>query len=165
MKETKLIIPFLLIFGLNFKSVLSNCIWYGQCGHSEHGVDGRYNCKYTGPAKQQTNETFIKIFKELCPHMYKESEDIRTCCDYDQLITFYDNLSVPRQLLSRCPSCFKNFKAFLCDFTCSPIQNEFMLITKEDEYHPTENETKIEIIELTYHITNYSVNALYKSCK
>ncbi|RNA21587.1 Niemann-Pick C1, partial [Brachionus plicatilis] len=164
MKLKFLLLVFVAI-NLNLEYVKCNCIWYGQCGPSQHGVDGRYNCKYTGQPKIQTNETFITIFKDLCPHMYKENEDIRTCCDYEQLITFYDNLSVPRQLLSRCPSCFKNFKAFLCDFTCSPTQNEFMLITKEDEYHPSENVTKIEVVELTYHITNYSVNALYKSCQ
>ena len=44
------------------------------------------------------------------------------------------DLSVPRQLMSRCPACFFNFKAFLCDLTCNPNQSDFLLVTSEQDY-------------------------------
>ena len=159
------ILNFFVIICVIFPKIDSNCIWYGQCGPSGRGADGKYNCKYTGESIVQKNESFVKLFKDLCPHMYKENEDLQTCCDYDQLILFNDNLALPKQIMSRCPSCYKNFKAFLCDFTCSPYQSDFLLVTQEQDYKPSENETKVEIVTLTYHITNTSANNLYKSCK
>jgi Niemann-Pick C1 protein len=46
------------------------------------------------------------------------------------------DLSLPRQLLSRCPACYRNFRTFLCDMTCSPIQSQFHIVNKEREYNP-----------------------------
>lgn len=76
------------------------------------------------------------MFKDLCPHLYNET-NTATCCDKAQLTRFNSDLSVPRQLMSRCPACFTNFKAFLCDMTCSPTNAQFLLVTSEQPYNPT----------------------------
>jgi Niemann-Pick C1 protein len=150
----------LVVLSLFVNQVRSDCIWYGQCGPSGQGDNGVYNCKYNGPPKPQTNETFLSTFKELCPHLYNETHPTETCCDYAQLSRFKQQLSVPKQLMSRCPACYLNFRTFLCDFTCNPHQQDFMIVTQEQDYTPKQQ----EVVSLTYYITNSSVDQLYQSC-
>ncbi len=74
------------------------------------------------------------MYKELCPHLYNGPNNTRTCCDIQQLSYFDRDLTVPKQLMSRCPACFTNFVAFLCDLTCGPTQSDFLVI---NSFRPT----------------------------
>lgn len=57
--------------------------------------------------------------------------------------------------MSRCPACFTNFRAFLCDMTCHPNNSDFLLITQDKPYTPpsptstaaTNNDVELENIE------------------
>ncbi len=139
--------------------VKSDCIWYGECGDANNG--GKYNCKYDGPPKLLENDPELhELFRVTCPHLY-EGNNTRTCCSREQIKRIDDNLSIPKQLMSRCPSCFTNFKSFLCDFTCNPDSSEFLLVTDEGEY----NATQTQIKAITYHITDYYAQSMYDSCK
>lgn len=142
--------------------VQGKCIWYGECGASGQGGDGKYNCKYTGDPVLQTNETFLSFYKELCPHLFVPDEQghVSTCCDYAQLVRYNKQLAVPRQLMTRCPACWLNFRTFLCDFTCGPNQADYMLIDEESKF----NDTTDQVVSLTYYITNSSADNMYNSC-
>lgn len=191
----------------------ADCIWYGECGPSEN-PGNVYNCKYTGPPIKQTNLTMLGMVKKLCPHLYNGDNDTSLCCDWKQFDRFAGDLAVPTQLMSRCPACFLNFRAFLCDLTCHPQQQNFLLIKEEKNYTPpshdedeeasgehenndqdqhnsqhhvekretqtlsekdnsvavaadatTEQKTVVEVVSLTYFITNAYVNNLFNSCK
>lgn len=185
----------------------ADCIWYGECGPSL-SPGNVYNCKYTGPPIKQTNLTMLGMVKKLCPHLYNGDNDTALCCDWHQFARFAGDLAVPTQLMSRCPSCFLNFRAFLCDLTCHPEQQNFLLIKEEKDYTPptitqqqlqvddnegddteenNENDehqhhvekrdtqiiqsmeeskkTVVEIVSLTYFITNAYVDNLFNSCK
>ena len=83
---------------------------YGECGKSDRVDDHFFYCAYNGSAIQQTSDEYLKIFKETCPHLYNGPQDTFSCCDMRQLESFVNDLSVPRQLMSRCPACFANFK-------------------------------------------------------
>jgi Niemann-Pick C1 protein len=111
---------------------------------------------------KQTNETFTEYIKDLCPHLYNPDSvgAIETCCDYKQLARFDKQFSVPRQLMTRCPACFLAFRTFLCDFTCSPKQAEFMVITDESNYNATVQQVK----SVDYYATNSSVTDMYNAC-
>ena len=102
---------------------------YGQCGPSGRGDDGHYYCKYEGEAIKQNSTEFLTLFKEVCPNLYNGMEHTTTCCDLPQLKYMDSQLSVPKQLMSRCPACLANFKSFLCDMTCSNKQSEFIVDT------------------------------------
>ena len=183
----------LFVIYLCTSQINCDCVWYGECGASGRGDNGHYNCKYTGEAKLQTDPEFLDLFKVLCPHLYNGNET-RTCCDIVQLHTFNKQLSVPKQLMTRCPACFINFKAFLCDFTCSPNHSEFMVVTNEQKWNGTDTtktnsnmpsvvfnddenesnrvkrdlskkETKTEVVSLNYYVTDYYVTNMYNSCK
>jgi hypothetical protein len=99
---------------------------YGQCSPSGRGDDGHYYCKYEGEAIKQNSTEFLTLFKEVCPNLYNGTEHTTTCCDLTQLKYMDSQLSVPKQLMSRCPACLVNFKSFLCDMTCSNKQSEFI---------------------------------------
>lgn len=141
-----------------FNHVNADCIWYGECGPSQN--DGVYNCKYNGPPKLLEPE-IENLFEELCPHLYKGPNKTETCCNKQQINRIYKSMSLPEQLMSRCPACYTNFRAFLCDLTCNPDMQNFLQVTKEDSY----NETNAQINEITYHISNEYVNTMYDSCK
>lgn len=58
------------------------------------------------------------------------------CCDGKQIDLLSAQMTLPRQLLARCPSCLTNFVQLWCDFTCSPEQGNFVRIktTEDDSY-------------------------------
>ena len=152
--------------------VNANCIWYGECGPSQN--DGRYNCKYQGEARPLGPDPELNnVFKDLCPHLFNGVNETSTCCARDQIERINKDMSLPHQLMSRCPACFRNFKAFLCDFSCNPKQSEFLLVTQEQPYVPDTNEIKkisdnsaqMEIVRLTYHATNQYVENMFNSCQ
>ena len=149
----------ILILGLTIIQVESNCIWYGECGNSMN--DGKYNCEYSGPALPLENDPELhELYKSICPHLYQGNET-KTCCDRAQLKRINDNLSLPKQLMNRCPACYTNFKAFLCDLTCHPESSDFLLVTDESVYNTTEK----QITTLTYHMSTYYAQNMYDSCK
>lgn len=45
-------------------------------------------------------------------------------------------MQLPRQFLSRCPSCWHNFVQLYCQSTCSPDQSLFLEVANKLPYHP-----------------------------
>ena len=126
------ILTIIVINAILIQNVISDCIMYGECGPTpkENGV---YNCKYSGKSKKLPQH-ILKKFKDVCPHLYNGNETF-TCCDADQVARLIDGISVPKQLMSRCPSCFLNFRTLVCDFSCSPKQHEFVHISSEENFN------------------------------
>ncbi|XP_051878695.1 NPC intracellular cholesterol transporter 1 [Pristis pectinata] len=135
----------------------ATCVWYGECG-TDKATQKRYNCKYDGPPKPLPKEGY-EIIQELCPnYLYG---NVNLCCDVQQLHTLKDNMQLPLQFLSRCPSCFHNFMTFYCELTCSPVQSLFVTATKFEPY--IQNQTSIT--EVKYYIGSHFANAMYNACK
>lgn len=185
MKFSKRLFLIIIILLGVFEFVNSKCIWYGKCGKSTRVSDRYYYCKDDGEPRLQTDENFLKLFENLCPHIYNGQNDTRTCCDMEQLNLFNLDLAVPKQLMSRCPACLTNFIAFLCDFTCGPTQSDFMIINNfvptppdfrnliltssykdiaSDDIHKNKKQT-FDVTEVTYFLTNNFTSGLFNSCK
>ncbi|XP_060679902.1 NPC intracellular cholesterol transporter 1 [Hemiscyllium ocellatum] len=133
------------------------CIWYGQCG-TDPVTHKRYNCKYNGPPKALPKAGY-ELIDELCPSFHYGN--LSLCCDVEQLQTLKDNIQLPLQFLSRCPSCVHNFMTFYCELTCSPTQSLFLNATKFEK----DVQDKISIIEVEYYIGSHFANAMYNACK
>ncbi|VDM43668.1 unnamed protein product [Toxocara canis] len=87
------------------------------------------------------------------------------CCDGAQLEHLASQMTLPRQLLSRCPSCFANFIQLWCDFTCSPRQSDFLRITAvSDDQSLIPNKTHY-VTEVEYYVREDYANGLLESCK
>jgi hypothetical protein len=124
------------MFKLLVLKIDCNCIWYGECGESDNVGTGKYNCKYTGKAKPFLNATSQKVLKTECPHLFNGDNTV-TCCDDVMVNRLSKDFSLPRQIISRCPACYRNFRTFLCDMTCSPDQDQFLIVTKDRPYNPS----------------------------
>ncbi|KAJ6662145.1 hypothetical protein lerEdw1_012610 [Lerista edwardsae] len=138
-----------------------SCVWYGQCGTDSGGK--RYNCKYNGSALPLPKDGY-DLVQELCPGFF--FENVSLCCDVSQLQTLKDNLELPLQFLSRCPSCSHNLINLFCELTCSPRQSEFLNVTQTLPYYDVvTKENKTSIIELQYYVGETFANAMYNACK
>ncbi|OPJ83375.1 Niemann-Pick C1 protein isoform C [Patagioenas fasciata monilis] len=146
----------------NDLQVLSQfCVWYGECGVASG--DKRYNCAYDGPPIALPEDGY-DLMQELCPGLF--FGNVSTCCDVRQLQTLKNNLQLPLQFLSRCPSCFYNLINLFCELTCSPNQSDFLNVTSTIPYYdPILKENKSSITELQYFIGEQFSNAMYNACK
>uniref|UniRef100_A0A8C6DK86 NPC intracellular cholesterol transporter 1 n=1 Tax=Moschus moschiferus TaxID=68415 RepID=A0A8C6DK86_MOSMO len=138
-----------------------SCIWYGECGIASG--DKRYNCRYSGPPKPLPEDGY-DLVQELCPGFF--FGNVSLCCDVQQLHTLKDNLQLPLQFLSRCPSCFYNLMNLFCELTCSPQQSQFLNVTATEDYvDPSTNQTKTNVKELQYYVGESFANAMYNACR
>ncbi|XP_050748729.1 NPC intracellular cholesterol transporter 1 [Gymnogyps californianus] len=137
------------------------CVWYGECGVASG--DKRYNCAYDGPPIALPEDGY-DLMQELCPGLF--FGNVSTCCDVRQLQTLKNNLQLPLQFLSRCPSCFYNLINLFCELTCSPNQSDFLNVTSTIPYYdPILKENKSSITELQYFIGERFANAMYNACR
>ncbi|XP_010171862.2 NPC intracellular cholesterol transporter 1-like, partial [Antrostomus carolinensis] len=137
------------------------CVWYGECGVASG--DKRYNCAYDGPPIALPEDGY-DLMQELCPGLF--IGNVSTCCDVNQLQTLKNNLQLPLQFLSRCPSCFYNLINLFCELTCSPNQSDFLNVTSTIPYYdPVLKENKSSVTELQYFIGERFANAMYNACK
>ncbi|KAI6075072.1 Niemann-Pick C1 protein [Aix galericulata] len=156
-----LLFVFLLLLLSPAQVLPQSCVWYGECGVASG--DKRYNCAYDGPPIALPKDGY-DLLQELCPGLY--FGNVSTCCDVLQLQTLKNNLQLPLQFLSRCPSCFYNLINLFCELTCSPNQSEFLNVTSTIPYYdPVSKENKSSITELQYFIGESFANAMYNACK
>ncbi|XP_058412786.1 NPC intracellular cholesterol transporter 1 isoform X4 [Diceros bicornis minor] len=138
-----------------------SCVWYGECGIASG--DKRYNCKYSGPPKPLPKDGY-DLVQELCPGFF--FGNVSLCCDVQQLQTLKNNLQLPLQFLSRCPSCFYNLMNLFCELTCSARQSQFLNVTATEDYvDPYKNQTKTNVVELQYYVGESFANAMYNACR
>uniref|UniRef100_A0A8C8SLW0 NPC intracellular cholesterol transporter 1 n=1 Tax=Pelusios castaneus TaxID=367368 RepID=A0A8C8SLW0_9SAUR len=150
-----------LLVLLPLQVLSQSCVWYGECGIASG--DKRYNCEYLGPPIPLPKDGY-DLMQELCPGFY--FENVSVCCDVQQLQTLKNNLQLPLQFLSRCPSCFYNLINLFCELTCSPHQKNFLNITQTIPYYdPVTKKNKTSITELQYYIGESFANAMYNTCK
>ncbi|XP_053252362.1 NPC intracellular cholesterol transporter 1 isoform X1 [Podarcis raffonei] len=154
-------VAFFLLALLPGRVFSDSCIWYGQC--EVVSGDKRYSCEYKGPPLPLPKDGY-DLVQELCPGFFYEN--VSLCCDVQQLQDLKNNLELPLQFLSRCPSCFYNFVNLFCELTCSPHQSEFLNVTKTTSYiDPVTKEKKTNVVELEYYIGEKFANDMYNACK
>ncbi|KAH7727935.1 vacuolar membrane protein [Aphelenchoides avenae] len=137
----------------------SKCVMRGICGQ-----DGklRQNCPYDGPPIP-VNVSTEEVYRQLCPRLFDDG-NIAVCCDFAQFEILRQQMTLPQQLLSRCPSCYSNFVNFWCQFTCSPHQESFLnILETENDEHSIDNETYITKLE--YFVDRGYAEGLFESCK
>lgn len=83
------------------------------------------------------------------------------CCTYDQVTALGDRLAQAAPLISSCPACVNNFRAFYCDFTCSPDQSTFLTVTSTQK--TTTGEQAVKSID--YAVSEEYAEGFFDSCK
>ncbi|KAK7485656.1 hypothetical protein BaRGS_00023105, partial [Batillaria attramentaria] len=129
-----------------------HCIWYGQCGQ----IEGKtVNCGYNGTAKPFNTTEASDLLKFWCPDIYTD-RDTPVCCGDDQMHTIAKSMSVPKQALQRCPSCWNNFRNVYCYLTCAPNHSKFV--------YPQINE-KNQVYQVNYTLTKDFAFGMFNSCR
>lgn len=144
-----------------------HCIWYDQCGPG-FNPGTTLNCPATNETRhgpKLTDKKGLGILKKYCPHMYKGDNNTRTCCSADQLVTIDSNMALPQQMLSRCPSCWKNFLNFYCEMTCGLQQSKYLWADMTADYPKPYNYTPKGIPAVDFYVTKVYAESFYNSCK
>ncbi|CAL1700898.1 unnamed protein product [Somion occarium] len=98
------------------------------------------------------------LLVSLCGAEYTEGP---TCCNTGQVEVLRDNLNRAETMLSSCPACRNNFRAFWCNFTCSPNQATFLNVTSTQK--TMTGQTAVKSVE--FHVSERFGEGFYDSCK
>uniref|UniRef100_T1IKK4 Niemann-Pick C1 N-terminal domain-containing protein n=1 Tax=Strigamia maritima TaxID=126957 RepID=T1IKK4_STRMM len=141
------------------------CVWYGQCHTSDKPPV--LNCLYSGLPKPLGNASVIEVFNEICPELVNRSGKTVTCCNADQIEILADGLVNVKPLLARCPSCWHNFRNFLCVVTCSPNQSRYMNVTRPgpEDLTVSEHDFQKVVKSVEFMLTESYTKAFFDSCK
>ena len=117
------------------------------------------------------DEDSVETLRKLCPTLFLRDDNPLFCCSTDQVTELADSMGYALQMgLSRCPSCSYNWRASLCEFTCSSSQADFIKIVNtttvsvENEATGT-NESREQIDEIEFHMDAEYPEELFKSCE
>ena len=95
---------------------------------------------------------FLVLFPETPP---------KTCCSASQIETLDMSMALPKQILTRCPSCYRNFLNLYCYFTCAPDHSKFLNVNKTKK---TDNGTT-SITAINYVVSKDFANGMFNSCR
>uniref|UniRef100_T1IQG2 SSD domain-containing protein n=1 Tax=Strigamia maritima TaxID=126957 RepID=T1IQG2_STRMM len=137
------------------------CVWYGQCDKSDESHI--LNCFYNGPPKP-FDPSAIDTLKENCPELVDASGKALTCCDLDQVNSFAASVAIAKTLLARCPSCWHNFRNYLCTMTCGTQQSRYLYAQKTKKGDKEHKDQKA-IVELEYLVSEQYTESFFDSCK
>ncbi|KAI6191671.1 Niemann-Pick C1 protein [Aphelenchoides bicaudatus] len=135
------------------------CVMRGVCGN-DGGM--RQNCIYNGPPVP-VNHSLMNQYLEFCPRLFKGDGNLAVCCDWTQFTILQEQMSLAKQIMSRCSSCYSNFANFWCQFTCSPRQRAFVAITRTDNKTSIENEPYA--VDVSYTVDKQYANGMYQACQ
>uniref|UniRef100_A0A0N4ZPH1 SSD domain-containing protein n=1 Tax=Parastrongyloides trichosuri TaxID=131310 RepID=A0A0N4ZPH1_PARTI len=139
----------------------TKCVMRGTCGKNGKLYQ---NCPYNGEPLPINDIKVEKEIKEMCPHLF-ENGNKNLCCNKEQFQILKNQMTVPFQILQKCPSCYKNFANLWCDFACSPEQSNYLNIlkTESSSFSITNNSKYITSIE--YFVRKDFAETLLNSCK
>jgi len=143
---------------------------YDECATNDERSKN-VNCLYNGPAKELVDQEGLDMLQNYCPYLYNGTGNTKTCCSTAQLRSLKTNMDLPYQMLSRCPSCFRNFVAVFCEMACNPNQSVYtnaaeVLPSNSSGYTPlVGKESSTFISNLTYTINHEFTSGMYNSCK
>lgn len=72
-----------------------------------------------------------------------------------------DRLAQAAPLIASCPACINNFRAFYCDFTCSPDQSTFLTVTSTQKTITGKQAVK----SIDYAVSEEYAEGFFDSCK
>ena len=145
-----------------------HCVWYGQCGESST-TQKELNCYYNGTAKrvldEQNGQKLLAGLQTLCPNIYK-GENTTTCCNYNMFMTLSSNMQIPAAMLSRCPSCWHDFRDLYCASTCDPHQSNFIQVLGVNGSPGSVcTNPPCTVSEIKYLVTRRYANTLFNACR
>ncbi|CAG7821814.1 unnamed protein product [Allacma fusca] len=133
-----------------------HCVKYDQC---ETDDGGAIDCALESAPKKLEAEV-LKDLKEYCSEVVDTYGD-HLCCSEAQVGEITSNFGLLSGVLGRCPACFNNLKRSFCEMTCSPLQYQFVNVTK------TVKNTKGQdlVNEMRVYVKSSYAQATFDSCR
>ncbi|XP_021230395.1 Niemann-Pick C1-like protein 1 [Numida meleagris] len=109
------------------------CAFYGNCGRNPElnnslvGTD--VPCLSNTPARL-ASAPLLAVLRSVCPELVRGDNSTRVCCSLAQLSALQLSVALSGAVLSRCPSCARNFANLHCNNICSPDQSLFINVTR-----------------------------------
>uniref|UniRef100_A0A1I7SM66 SSD domain-containing protein n=2 Tax=Bursaphelenchus xylophilus TaxID=6326 RepID=A0A1I7SM66_BURXY len=123
------------------------------------------NCPYSSaPMPFESVDTESQL-RQICPRLFENNSTVSFCCDEKQFKIFQKRMEVPRQMLSRCPSCLSNFMNLWCQFTCSPYQSHFVRLLETGEKDKFSIKNSVYVKKVEYYVDEDYANGVFESCK
>ncbi|CAG9788058.1 unnamed protein product [Diatraea saccharalis] len=89
-------------------------------------------------------DEIMEIIRNRCPSLTVDEEgndlpddQIRVCCDAEQIRKMSESLMLSDGVLGRCPVCNRNFMRQICEMNCSPEQSRFVDVHIETGFNNT----------------------------
>ena len=111
------------------------CAFYGSCGRNPELnsslVSTDVPCLSNSPARA-ASAAMLPLLRSVCPELVREDNGTATlvCCSPSQLLALQLSVALSGAVLSRCPSCARNFANLHCNNICSPDQSLFVNVTR-----------------------------------
>ncbi|XP_032304739.1 NPC1-like intracellular cholesterol transporter 1 [Coturnix japonica] len=109
------------------------CAFYGSCGRNPelNGslLSSDVPCLDNSPARV-ASAAVLPLLRTVCPELVRGDNDTRLCCSMAQLTALRLSVALSGAVLSRCPSCARNFANLHCSNICSPDQSLFINVTR-----------------------------------
>lgn len=150
------------------------CAMRGSCGKKTIFSSTELPCPADGPASEVSVDMYVfciiydseiaqddvdrELLVSLCGAEFAEGP---TCCTTSQLNTLSSNFDLAEGIISSCPACRNNFRAFWCSFTCSPDQATFLNVTST-QVSSTE-ETAVKSVD--FFVSPEFSTGFFDSCK
>ncbi|XP_042750396.1 NPC1-like intracellular cholesterol transporter 1, partial [Lagopus leucura] len=111
------------------------CAFYGSCGRNPELnaslVSTDVPCLSNSPART-ASAAVLPLLRSVCPELVRDDNASATllCCSSAQLLALQLSVALSGAVLSRCPSCARNFANLHCNNICSPDQSLFINVTR-----------------------------------
>lgn len=124
--------------------------------------------------KLLSNATSIARLREFCGDtldFYGEEPGggYALCCADDQINELSGQILMAKDIISRCPACWRNFRQVFCELACSPYQKHFERAALFEKTPPDPETGEIlrprMVRELELYVTERYISSTYDSCK
>uniref|UniRef100_A0A669QFW2 NPC1 like intracellular cholesterol transporter 1 n=1 Tax=Phasianus colchicus TaxID=9054 RepID=A0A669QFW2_PHACC len=110
------------------------CAFYGSCGRNPELnnslVSAEVPCLSNSPARN-ASAAMLPLLRSVCPELVRDDGGATpVCCSPSQLLALQLSVALSGTVLSRCPSCARNFANLHCNNICSPDQSLFVNVTR-----------------------------------
>ncbi|XP_074656980.1 NPC intracellular cholesterol transporter 1-like [Tubulanus polymorphus] len=143
-----------------------HCIWYDQCGAAPDNPEHQLNCVNNTAAVPLTDKDAIASLSTYCPWYVKDENGTAlknpvTCCAPSQIISMSKSIGLGKQMLGRCPSCYRNFVKLWCALACDPYQSEFLSVNKTSQ----SVDKRTQVGAVNYIVDDDYSQRLFNSCR
>ncbi|XP_064031568.1 NPC1-like intracellular cholesterol transporter 1 [Pogoniulus pusillus] len=145
------------------------CSFYGECGRNPERntslVASNVPCLANSPARAASGQ-LLALLRSVCPELVQDANQTTfVCCNLAQLYALQLSVALSGAVLSRCPSCARNFANLYCHNTCSPDQSLFTNVSRIVNRTTALGTRQLAVVEYQAYYGQEFADASFASCQ